>query len=491
MPARSLMIFGTASDAGKSTLVAGLCRAFSDLGVRVAPFKAQNMARNAYVCADGSEIGVAQAVQALAARCAPSADHNPILLKPEPGMCSQVIVNGKPLGRFAFAQLAEHGPTLLAAMEAALTRLRAQHDLVILEGAGSPAEVNLQARDLPNLAAARASDAEILLVADIDRGGVLASIVGTLDLLPSDLRARVRGLVINKFRGDVTLLQPGIAFLQERTNVPVLGVVPYLETLELPDEDSLALGRHRGRARARLDELEVVVIDTPCLANFEDVLPLSHEAGVMLRLSSHARDLLEADLVVLAGSKNTVHDLAWLRAQGIDAALRERTARQLPIMGVCGGAQMLGQRIEDPLGVEGDAGSTAALALLPHHTRYERDKLTQQVRGRWNAFGLDAPVSGFFLHHGRMHRPEGARPAVILDDGGGEGCADAHVLATMIHRPFDHASARSMLLASLRAARGITPPSSARAASDPYALLAAELRNALDWPKLVEIALGR
>lgn len=492
--ARTLMVFGTASDSGKSTIVAALCRAFAQRGLRVAPFKAQNMARNAYVCADGGEIGVAQAVQAHAARVEPSTDHNPILLKPEPGLCSQLIVRGRSLGTHSFRELFALRPQLLEAIEGSLARLRAEHDLIVLEGAGSPAEVNLQERDLPNLAAARAANAEIVLVADIDRGGVFASVLGTLELLPADLRARVRGIIINKFRGDLSLLEPGLEFLRARSGVPVLGVVPYLEAHALPDEDSLALSRYRRRPRASLAELEIAVVDTPCLANFEDVLPLAREPGVQLRLTAAARELLEADLVILAGSKSTAHDLAFVRAQGLAPALAARARLGSPLLGICGGAQMLGQRIEDPERIESSETCTAGLGLLPHASRFASPKRTQRVRGRllWAASSQLEPATldGFELHHGRMIEP-GEQAAVLLEDGRREGCCDGQVVATMIHRLFDHGSARAAVLSHLRALRGVPPPSATSEAADPYDALADHVRAALDWPALEQICLGR
>jgi adenosylcobyric acid synthase len=338
------------------------------------------------------------------------------------------------------------------------------------------------------------ADAEIVLVADIDRGGMFASVLGTLELLPADLRARVRGLIINKFRGDVSLLEPGLEFLRERTGVAVLGVVPFLSGTGLPDEDSLALARHRGGVRAGLDELEVAVVDLPYLANFEDVLPLGEEPGVRLRLTAAPRELLEADLVVLAGSKSTVHDLAFLRERGLDVALARRAARGEPIVGICGGAQILGQRIDDPEGIESTEPSVAALGLLPHHTRYESPKVTRQVRGElhWGRGVAQrlGRVEGFELHHGRMVGADGAECALRLDDGQPEGCQRNGMLATMVHRVFDQPAARAALLDDLRARRSLTKPTAAQAPVDPYDRLAEHVRSALDWPALRRIALG-
>jgi adenosylcobyric acid synthase len=489
MKARTLMVFGTSSDAGKSTLVAGLCRVWARQGTKVAPFKAQNMARNAFVCADGGEIGVAQAVQAQAAGVDPCTDHNPVLLKPEPDMRSQLVLLGRSQGSFKYRELWGQRPQILAAVEAALCRLRDAHELVVLEGAGSPAEVNLHAHDVPNLAAVRCADARAILVADIDRGGVFASIVGTLDLLPADVRARMCGLVINKFRGDVSLLDDGLRFIEQRSGLPVLGVVPHMGEVGLPDEDSLAQSRYRSRRRARLNEIEIAVVDTPCLANFEDVLPLAREPGVLVRLSAEPRELLEADLVILPGSKATAHDLAFLRKTGCADAILERARRSAPMLGICGGAQLLGQRIEDPDAVESGEPVLEALGVLPHSTRFVQPKRTTQCSGTLHAFAGSAAVSGFVLHHGRLVDVRGAA-ALRLDDGQAEGHVRGETVATMLHRLFDTQAARDLVLRHLRARRGIAAPELGPAALDPYDLLADHLERYLDCQKLRRLSFG-
>ena len=494
--ARTLMVFGTTSDAGKSTLVTALCRAFTARGVDVAPFKAQNMARNAYVCEDGGEIGVAQAVQAIAAGKTPSVDHNPILLKPEPGMVSQLIVHGRARGSRRFADLKSDRELLHDAVMSSLERLRARHQLLLIEGAGSPAEVNLQDRDLANLACARMADAEILLVGDIDRGGVFAALVGTLELLPDDLRPRVRGLIINKLRGDAGLLASGVEFLERRTGVPVLGIVPHLGEIALPAEDSLALERYRKSPRAPLDALEIAVVDTPCLANFEDALPLAHQPGVQLRLTRIARELLEADLVLMLGSKSTVHDLEFLREERLDRALEERAARGGRILAICGGAQLLGERIDDPHHMESEHASVQALGLLPIVTHYAQEKSTRRVTGELLPVAFaGARVEGFELHFGRLERASGfeasgAGPALRLDDGRSEGCVKGATVATMVHRVLDRPEARDALLAELRARRGLAAPPPVQEEESPYDQLAAGVTAALDFEKLARIALG-
>jgi adenosylcobyric acid synthase len=495
MNAPALMVFGTASDAGKSTLVAGLCRVWARQGIRVAPFKAQNMARNAFVCADGAEIGVAQAVQALAARVTPVVDFNPVLLKPEPDMRSQLVLRGLAQGSFRYRELWQRRPEILQAVVESLARLRARYELVVLEGAGSPAEINLHAHDIANLAAVRNADARAILVADIDRGGAFAALIGTLQLLPADVRARMAGLVFNKFRGDASLLADGIAYLEAQTQLPVLGVVPHLGEVGLPDEDSLAQSRYRTRRRARMDEIEIAVVDTPCLANFEDVLPLAREPGVLVRLTSVARELLEADLVVLLGSKATVHDLAFLRQRGLDQVLLRRARRDEPLLGVCGGAQMLGERIDDPERVESEHASVTALGILPHVTRYEQPKRTLQCTGTLLAFGGGGQVEGFLLHHGRLHDVQGDA-AVLLHDASRasqatpEGHVRGAVVASMLHRMFDGSAARVALLSWLRQRRGlpVAPALPAEAAADPYEILADHVQRHLDCDRLLALA---
>jgi adenosylcobyric acid synthase len=313
-------------------------------------------------------------------------------------------------------------------------------------------------------------------------------VLGTLELLPADIRPRDRGVIINKFRGERAILEPGLEFLAQRSGVPVLGVVPYLSDLALPDEDSLALARHRGRPRADLAQLEIAVVDTPCLANFEDMLPLTREPGVSLRLTAAPRELLEADLVILPGSKSTLHDLEFVRARGIDCALAARARRDLPILGICGGAQILGTRIEDPDRIESETPEARALGLLQHRTRYVAPKLTRQVRGQL-AFPSDARVEGFWLHHGRLLDTD--EPLVRLEGGEPEGNRRGAILATMVHRVFDHATARHAFLSWLREQRGLPArPPQPEPSEDPYDRLAQQLTAALDWARLEPLLLG-
>ena len=364
MLARALMVQGTASSVGKSVLVAALCRIFRQQGIRVAPFKAQNMSLNSFVTPDGKEIGRAQAVQAEAAGIAPAVEMNPILLKPEGSGRSQIVMLGKPAGSFKFGDGEDRLFELREVVAQCLERLRQSYELVVIEGAGSPVEINLKARDIVNMHVAKLADAPVILVGDIDRGGVFAQFVGTMELLEPDERARVAALAINKFRGDIALLQSGLDFIVQRVNTPMLGVIPFIERLRIADEDAVALEQTLHQSRASAMRLEIAVVRLPRISNFDDFQPLEHEPEVVVRYVETPRQLSDADLVILPGSKSTVADLAWLRASGIDRAVVERAHRGEPILGVCGGYQMLGQSIEDPHGVESPERSTPGLGLL-------------------------------------------------------------------------------------------------------------------------------
>jgi adenosylcobyric acid synthase len=379
MTARVLMIQGTSSSVGKSLLTAALCRLFARRGVRAAPFKAQNMSNNAAVCADGAEIGRAQAVQAAAAGVAPTADMNPVLLKPEADSRSQVIVLGRHWQTLRASAFYRRKEELWPVVTAALDRLRAAYELVLIEGAGSPAELNLRALDIVNMAVARHARAPVLLAGDIDRGGIFAQLLGTLWLLEPEERALVRGLVVNKFRGDRALFADGVRILEERGGAPVLGVVPYLPALAVAEEDAVALDVDRPGPRTGID---VAVIRLPHIANFDDFDPLRAEPGVGVRYVSSARELGAPRAVILPGTKSTIADLAWLRATGLAEAICTFVDRGGAVAGVCGGYQMLGRVIRDPEGVESPAGEVAGLGLLPVETTFAQEKATRQARGR-------------------------------------------------------------------------------------------------------------
>ncbi len=472
MTAPALMVQGTASSVGKSLLVTALCRFFRREGIRVVPFKSQNMALNSAVTPDGFEIGRAQAVQAEAAGLAPAVEMNPILLKPEGDRRSQVVVMGRPIGSMTWGQYNEHKPHLQGVIADCLATLKSRYDLVLIEGAGSPAEINLKSRDIVNMHVARVADAPVLLVGDIDRGGVFASFVGTLELLEPDERERIAAFVVNKFRGDVALLQPGLDFLSERTRKPVLGVVPYVQRLRIADEDSVSLEDRAGRRRPGRDQLDIVVVRLPRISNYDDVEALEHSPGVVVRFAERPEEVRGADLVILPGSKNTVSDLAWLRASGIAKVIGERAAAREPVLGVCGGCQMLGQAIHDPLGVESTEPHVAGLGLLPLETRFEREKTTAQVVARiaGGSFLADPgiEVNGYEIHMGVVEQTSSCTSAFELVSRNGssvqvlDGAVDTtgSVVGTMLHGIFENEPLRSAVLDRLRQRRGLAAPAS-------------------------------
>ena len=369
--AKSIMIQGTMSSAGKSLVAAGLCRVFRQDGYTVAPFKSQNMALNSYVTAEGLEMGRAQVMQAEAAGAEPSVLMNPILLKPTSDVGSQIIVNGEvravmdARGYFAYKK------TLVPDILAAYQKLSAAYDIVVIEGAGSPAEINLKEHDIVNMGMARLADAPVLLVGDIDRGGVFAQLVGTLALLEDDERRRIKGLVINKFRGDKSLLTPGIRMLEERCGIPVVGTLPYLH-IDLDDEDSLTERFASGGGDAA-GMIDIAVLQLPHISNFTDFVPLSAEAGVHLRYVKRVGELGHPDAVIVPGTKNTMDDLRWLRQNGMEAAVKKLAAAEVPVLGICGGFQMLGREIDDSAGAEA-GGCMQGMGLLPVKTVFSVQK---------------------------------------------------------------------------------------------------------------------
>jgi len=419
------MVCGTASDVGKSHVVAGLCRVLHRRGVRVAPFKAQNMANNSYVTPSGHEIGRAQGVQALAAGAVPEVAMNPILLKPTGERTSQVVVMGRPLAHLDAAGYQAEKPRLFATVLGALDDLRRRFDVVVIEGAGSPAEINLLHSDLVNLRLAAAAGVPAVVVGDIDRGGVFAALYGTVALLPDDLRPLVRGFVVNKLRGDPALLADGPAELERRCGVPTLGVLPYLHGVSLDAEDSLALpGAGASPATAVPAVLDVAVIRFPRIANFTDLDPLSVEAGVGVRFVDRAAALGRPDLVVLPGTKATVADLEWLRGRGLDRAVIDCGAA---VLGICGGYQIMGRTILDE--VESGRGRVDGLGWLDADTVFEPTKVTRQRRGH----ALHQRVAGYQIHHGRV---VAAEPWIHLDDAYGshpEGSVQGRMSGTTLH----------------------------------------------------------
>ncbi len=459
----ALLVTGTTSDAGKSTLVAGLCRYLARAGVSVAPFKAQNMALNSAVTADGGEIGRAQALQAAACRVPAETAMNPVLLKPTGERTSQVVVRGHPLATDTAAGYRDRAAHLREMSLAALAELRARFDVVICEGAGSPAEVNLRPTDFTNLGLARAAGLPAIVVGDIDRGGVLAAFHGTLALLEPDDQRHVAGFVVNKFRGDPALLAPGLETVTERTGRPVLGVVPHVDGLWADAEDSLALEGRQVTADPPVgrDGLDVAVIRLPRMSNVTDADALAAEPGVSVRLTADAAAVATADLVIVPGTKHTVGDLAWLRQRRLDAALADRASAGQPILGVCGGAQLLGERLVDH--VESGAGDLAGLGLVPLTTTFAADKHLARRSGHSPPLGGVA-AAGYEIRHGRSAR-HGGEPLLVADDGSEDGCAIGAVLATAWHGLAEHDQWRRALLAWVADARG----KDFRAGDTPYA----------------------
>ncbi|MBR0567872.1 cobyric acid synthase [Azoarcus sp. L1K30] len=443
--ALALMVQGTTSDAGKSTLVAGLARALVRRGLRVAPFKPQNMALNSAVTADGGEIGRAQALQAVAARIAPHTDFNPVLLKPSSDIGAQVIIHGRAAANLSARDYHNYKPTAMAAVMQSWQRLTAAYDWVLVEGAGSPAEINLRDRDIANMGFAEAADVPVILVADIDRGGVFAHLVGTLDLLSPSERARVKGFVINRFRGDIGLLQSGLDWLESRTGRPVFGVLPYLHGLFLDAEDALADAALDGGGEAAV--LRVVAPVYPRISNHTDLDALRLHPQVDFRWVGPGQAMPAADLIVLPGSKSVQADLAWLREQGWDAAMLRHLRYGGKVVGICGGFQMLGRTLGDPHGVEGGVGSVPGLSVLDMDTVLEREKQLENVTGTL-CLNAAAAVRGYEIHMGVSSGPALQRPALLLADGRPDGAlsADGQVMGTYVHGLFDTPDALDALL---------------------------------------------
>jgi len=437
----TLMVQGTTSDAGKSTLVTALCRWARRQGVNVAPFKPQNMALNSAVTADGGEIGRAQAVQAQAAGLEPHTDMNPVLLKPNSDMGAQVIIHGRAIGNMQALTYHGYKPVAMAAVLQSHARLLERHELVLVEGAGSPAEINLRAGDIANMGFAEAVDCPVILIADIDKGGVFAHLVGTLELLSPSEQARVQGFVINRFRGDIALLKPGLDWLEQRTGKPVLGVLPYLMDFHLEAEDAVDTRQQAKDAQA----LRVVVPVLPRISNHTDFDPLRLHPQVQLSFVGPGQAIPPADLIILPGSKSVRADLARLREQGWDTAIARHLRYGGKLLGICGGLQMLGRQIHDPHGLEGAAGSSEGLGLLDFETLLEPEKQLRNVRGQLCL--EQAPISGYEIHAG-VSRGPGLNGAVQLDDGRRDGglSDDGQVLGTYLHGLFEQPSAFAALM---------------------------------------------
>ena len=492
-PARVIMVQGTSSHAGKSVIATALCRIFAQDGLRVAPFKAQNMSLNSYATPDGAEIGRSQAVQAAAAFAAPRVEMNPVLLKPEGERRSQVVLMGRPLKAASVREYHRMKPAVWDTVTAALAALRADNDVVVIEGAGSPAEINLKRNDIVNMRVALHARAPVLLVGDIDRGGVFAQIVGTMELLEPEERALVKGHVINKFRGDPSLLGSGLDFLHERTGVPVAGVIPHFTDIRIPEEDSLGLDpKTRASADAAVD---VAVMRLPHVANFDDFDPLHNEPAVAVRYVGRAEDFGDPDLVVIPGSKTTAADLDWLRAAGLAERVLAHRHAGSPVIGICAGYQMLGDTLLDPDGVESPRPRAEGLGLLPASTTFTASKSTHQVKGSVaEGRGLlagcgGAGVTAYEIHMG-VTTHEGLTHPFVLESRSGhrvdlpDGAMDADglTLGTYLHGLFHNRAVRRSILECAARRRGVTlpPPADDVEPSAEYDKLAALVRRHLD-----------
>lgn len=490
--AKAIMVQGTMSNAGKSLVCAGLCRVFRQDGYRVAPFKSQNMALNSFITRDGLEMGRAQVVQAEAAGVEPDVRMNPILLKPVTNAGSQVIVNGEVRGNMRAAEYFAMKRSLIQDILRAYDSLARENDIIVLEGAGSPAEINLRENDIVNMGMARLAKAPVLLVGDIDRGGVFAQLYGTIALLQEEERAFVKATVINKFRGDAELLRPGLSMLESLTQKPVAGVLPMLD-VDIEDEDSLATRLNRRNRDAAID---IAVIRLPRISNFTDFAALEATPGVGVRYVQEPSALGAPDLVILPGTKSTISDLRWIRQNGLEAAVKKLAASGAAVMGICGGYQMLGMRISDSAGVEG-GGEIGGMGLLPVETEFAGEKRRTRVRAAALATGgvlaplTGAPLEGYEIHMGVTTLLNGARPLARLESGQLDGCQKGNVYGSYLHGFFDTEACRSAVLGALAARKGVSITGEAfdlkAYKEQQYDLLAKGVRENLDLALIYRI----
>lgn len=494
--AKVIMVQGTTSNAGKSLTVAALCRIFKQDGWKAAPFKSQNMALNSYITASGAEMGRAQVMQAEAAGILPDVRMNPILLKPTSDCGSQVIVNGKARGTMPAKEYYAYKKQLIPDILAAYHSLTAEYDVIVIEGAGSPAEINLRENDIVNMGLAELVDAPVLLVGDIDRGGVFASLYGTVELLEPHERNRIKGLIINKFRGDVDILKPGLDMMEQRLHIPFVGVVPYLH-LDIDDEDSLS---ERLQAKQQAALLDIAVIRLPRISNFTDFAPLERIPGISMRYITRTEELKHPDLILIPGSKNTMDDLKWMRQNGLEAAVKKYVAAGDPVFGICGGYQMMGQTLADPDGVEA-GGTMDGMCLLPTHTTFCADKMTTQVHGTFDMVdGLLSDLSGiafdgYEIHMGETTYAHGARPLTTImrgDQPVGDGATSGNCYGTYVHGIFDREAVSKALVSALLKRRGLSDTDVQTFDADAYKqqqydLLADAVRKALDMDMVYHI----
>ncbi|MDF2571410.1 MAG: cobQ [Sporomusa sp.] len=468
--AKAIMLQGTSSHVGKSILTTALCRIFKQDGQRVTPFKSQNMALNSYVTKDGGEMGRAQVAQAEAAGLEPSVEMNPVLLKPTGNSCSQVIVMGKPVGNMSAKEYhSGYSLTALGVVTECLQKLHNDFDIIVIEGAGSPAEVNLKDNDIVNMRIAKLAPAPVLLIADIDRGGALASVVGTLELLDPDERDLVKGIIINKFRGDINLLKPALDFLETKTGKPVLGVIPHLDRLGIDDEDSVSLEDKQQSDKA--GELDIAVLRLPKISNFTDFDALANESDTRVRYVRQGEAIGKPDLIILPGSKNTTEDLLYLRHNGYEQELIKLVKGGTPVVGICGGYQMLGREVQDPDHTESDLDKVMGLGLIDSITIFEADKVTHQVKAKASDhkfLGINYKgenLTGYEIHMGRTQFLTPVDPAFTITTRSNEQVqmtdgavsADGLVMGTYIHGIFDNDAYRRAVLDALRVRKGLSP----------------------------------
>ena len=496
--AKAIMVQGTMSNAGKSLLAAGLCRIFKQDGYRVAPFKSQNMALNSFITKEGLEMGRAQVMQAEAAGIAPSVLMNPILLKPTNDVGSQVIVNGEVLGNMSARDYFKYKKKLVPDIMKAYNALAAENDIIVIEGAGSPAEINLKSDDIVNMGMAKMAKAPVLLVGDIDRGGVFAQLIGTVMLLEEDEKEMVKGLIINKFRGDKTILDPGVEMLEERSGIPVVGVAPYLH-IQVEDEDSLT---ERFEINRKVDLIDIAVIRVPRISNFTDFNPLESIQGVSLRYVKNPSELGNPDMIILPGTKNTMEDLLWMRENGLEALILKEAAKGKLIFGICGGYQMLGETLSDPHGVEA-GGTIKGMGLLPMDTVFAEKKTRTRVEGSFDqltgAFAKlsDTKLEGYEIHMGETTLKGEAKSSTRIQDSvTGESKTDGayldNVCGTYVHGVFDKEAVAEAIVQIIGEKKGLdvsgmTGMDFAAFKETQYDILAAELRKHLDMKKIYEI----
>ena len=500
--AKAIMVQGTMSNAGKSLVTAGLCRVFNQDGHKVAPFKSQNMALNSFITRTGAEMGRAQVVQAEAANIEPSVLMNPILLKPTSDKGSQVIVNGEAIGTMTAAEYFAFKTQLIPEIMKAYNQLDSENDVIVIEGAGSPAEINLRGQDIVNMGMAKMAKAPVLLVADIDRGGVFASIYGTLMLLEEDERAMVKGIVINKFRGDINILQPGLEMIEKKTGIPVVGVIPMLK-VDIEDEDSLS---ERLDGRSEVQAIDIAVMKLPRMSNYTDFNVFELIPGVSLRYVKSVADLKSPDMIIIPGTKNTISDLLWLRQSGLEAEILKRAHEGTVVFGVCGGYQMLGEKLSDPYGVE-EGGDVAGIGLLPVETIFAEKKRTIQVEGSFGkvkgifqalsdhhfyGYEIHSGVTNFDLNNSLSQMRPIHENGEIMPEGVQNVTEKINVYGTYVHGIFDGDGIAKNIIDALLAKKGMKPEdiqmiSFSDYKKQQYDILAEQVRKNLDMVKIYDI----